>query len=128
MLFNKIKYCYNKFLKLCSTGGLIVLTISVYFGNVYTTIIALIIGLILQLFIILSDSRTNMMFFTGPRKKICLFFIYFILGAGVKSLFIILNSNIELGNKLYTCFQIISIFVIMPVIANILLLGNSKRL
>jgi hypothetical protein len=125
---NKIKYYYSKLLKLCSTEGLIVLAIAAYYGNVNTAFIALVLGLILQLIVICSDSRTNRMYFTGTRKQIFFSLIYFIFGTGIKSLFLILSSNLNITNKCDIAIKIIIIFIVMPLFANYLLLQNSNKL
>lgn len=115
-------------LSLCSIEGLLISLVAVYFGNVNTAFLALILGLILQVIIMLSDIKTSKMYYSGIRKQIFSSFIYFIFGTGIKSLFLILSSNLNITSKCDVGIKIIVIFIVMPIFANYLLLQNSNKL
>ena len=124
----QIKYLYNKFLKICSVEGLILIYIAVYFGNTFSAFIALVFGLVLQGFIMCSDMKTKQLYFSKTRKWLSLFLIYFILGTGVKSMYIISFSNLDINNKMSTCAKIFIIFIVVPIISNYILLRNSIKI
>ena len=125
-----IKLQYARLEKNLSYFDLFVLIVITCAANKWYSVIALGLLVLIQLFLFCSTfdfSFMKLALYRGSRKVFLQFLTFFCIAVGIKMIYLISFSDIDIGNKSTLLFQITFFFIFSPIFSNWYMRRDSAR-